>query len=1324
MAARNMENDLKGAAVTALPTPAGTPYRTPSRKSRKSRRPIASREVSPSPPALPTDKMEKKIKRASKDVALDENVSFLDPRRFTPTLHASLVSEILTLRRDQEEKLKVIEVLETSLHTVYEEKAGLQSTLSDTSKESRSLKRQLALLEGGTTSAIGELARERDEAVDANTETKRRLDNAQKKIRSLEEDSQRTNELWTKEKDDWTEDRRRLERQLHVAESRLKQVIEEVAQIQDAQSNVDTVTERDAFDNDRASIRTQSITNSVRFSTLSSLGIGKINGASLADELNFDDDDQTDVDGRQSVLWSPGHRRNTSGGSISSVTHRRNYSIDSQARPGSLSGTRLHMNQSVLRRLEGNIEEDEETEAPSRKVEYADAACSPPPSPKTVISRFTPDPFVRAEGWSDVENSPRVDGEIEANQRRKRVRVSRQGPIEPPKVIPESMVSSASQTVEPLSPRLSRLFTEKPNIEAKPKATETKSMATQTEDAPTQKKPTPLTIPSISIVPPTSCPPTPREHRLPQYFKDVGCQVSLLKPPNTASRSIAVQTDEIRVDTRLNRLPRHLHPSIISSRPPSPIPNADTENKTVPEKLPPRNPRRLASQSSVVDESNVVPAASPPPADSELYDTYPGGNDNGPLSFDKPSVRRPPRISSLFAGFDAISSDEGDDVADGEFSDTEYRTALSAPNPRTGANGHIKRSLASGGSTSPEDTRRSPISPRSLMRPAGGLGANGESTLGDVRDGSSWKPPRHSPIGMGSSSRASVMRKAAMIQNGISSHRGRSRSPSILDIQEPPFPIPTRASSRQPGIPGSAPSDGSRGSSHYSGGWHRRGSRSNIYRNNSIRKVRSAAAIPRAPRYRRQDSYSPPPMSPSETTVGSPELPPLPRNDITRPRSRDTGAGRYRTQTANTDNTNTNSAGSSAPAVGVVDAIAQTMVGEWMFKYVRRRRSFGVADASGREENSNDRHKRWVWLAPYEQAILWSGKQPSSGSALMGKAGRKLTIKSVLDVKDDNPIPKGETQIFNRSILILTPQRALKFTAASAERHYLWIMALSFLAHSSQAVPQITSSLAPPKAAPPPDPELSKAKPRKGAGIRDSIRLTKGRNPTLMARRENMQPRLQEEPEPVPEFPAHIEREIPLSIPTHQREPSEDPAEPPMIPRFHGRGQQGRIHERANQVMLHGRRRSNTGGHVPPPLSFRGFSPTPSSINASVNSAVEASIDSPVSSNMTWGMSTAGSQRTHDTFSRPTGNFFEAIGTVRMEAFIDPLTSKFDNHIDESEEWRYRARRQSKERRRHRSRSRRRDSLMSRETRDTRGTGSYRAGGDEDYFRNDPFRGF
>ncbi|KAI1429140.1 hypothetical protein F5Y12DRAFT_539447 [Xylaria sp. FL1777] len=1355
MAAWATEDELNSAAVAALPTPAGTPYRTPSRTSKKSRRSATPPGVaSSSPPALPADKIEKKNnKRTSKDLAVDESFGILDPRRFTPTLHANLVSEILTLRRDQEDKLKIIENLETTLQTVHEEKDGLQSNLSETAKESRSLKRQLALLEGGTSSALGELAREREEAVETATDTKRRLETAQKKLRTQEEDSQRVHDLWAKEKDAWEEERRKFERKLHVAETRLRAVLEEVENLHAAQSNgVRNEMEDDAEDNDGTSVRTRSITNSIRYSTISGPGAGKINGMSLADELNFDDDDdyQTDLDGRQSALSNAGHRRNMSRDSVTSWTHRRNHSIDSQIRPGSVARGRLYTNPNVLARLEGDIQEDDEVQTPTIKSpEYTDAAVqySPPPSPKIVPSKpSTPESPTRGEGLSELESPPRGEMEIEANQRRKRVHISRPSPMAAPKIITHSMVSSASQTAEPLSPPRTPLSpVEGLTPELKLKTADTKSIATQTESAPARQQVTPLLIPSISIVPPTSRPPSPQDYRLPQHSKDAGCQVSILQPPSATYQSVAVQTEEIRVDKRLDKLPRHLHPSAISSRPSSPTPNHEPEKPftPVPGHLPPRNPRRIAHKNSFMNDPNLSPPVSPSVAESETRDMYPGNNDNGPLSSDKAPMRRPPRISSLFAGFDIASSDEADEFGDGDLSDPEYRTALSPPQTKTGSHRHSKRGTASAGSMSPESIRPPARESRSFMRQAGGPEIYSSFSLVDSRDIPVRKPSSRPPsVGMNSSSRASVMRKAAMIQNGISSHNARSPSPSLPDIREPPFPIPTRASSRQPTVTASAPSDGSRSPSRYGSGWHRRGAKGSIYKSNSIRKVRSAAALPRGGRYRRRGSRSPPPMTPSEEAPGSPRLPPLPNNDITTPRNRDAGTARYKghksqpsTNTANTENTNAPSVGSSQHVAGVVDAIAQTMVGEWMFKYVRRRKSFGVADGTGREENSNDRHKRWVWLAPYERAILWSSKQPVSGSALMGKSGRKLTIQSVLDVKDDNPVPKGETQIFNRSILILTPQRALKFTAVSSERHYLWIMALSFLAHSQQAVPEITPSLAPPKAAPAPDPELSKLKTKRSA-IRDSIRLTKGKNPAFMVRNDQkLQPSLQEEPEPVPTFPVHIDPEVLASMPTHQRELSVEAAEPPLIPRFHGRPQ-GRIHERASQVVLHGRKRSNTGGHVPPPVSFRGFSPTGSSMHASSNSTAGASIDtagssdiygqSQVSSNPTWGMSTAGSQRTSEASSRPAGNFFEAIGTVRMEAFITPLSfAKFDDHPDETEEMRYRTRRQSKERRRRRSRSRHRDSYMSRST---RGTGSYytgsRAGGEEDFFRDDPFRGF
>jgi len=260
------------------------------------------------------------------------------------------------------------------------------------------------------------------------------------------------------------------------------------------------------------------------------------------------------------------------------------------------------------------------------------------------------------------------------------------------------------------------------------------------------------------------------------------------------------------------------------------------------------------------------------------------------------------------------------------------------------------------------------------------------------------------PLTLVTNTKPNAFRRTALIQSGVAAHQGRARSPSLPDppVKEPPFPIPTRASSRRPPVSISAPSDGNRSPTYGRGGSGRG--------HYSIRKVRSAAALPRSGRtYRRQGSRSPPPMSASTEAPESPQLPPMPHNDVTTPRyMRDTGSSRHRAHhrhqpssttantaytanTSHTANTGTASLDHSNQATSVVDAIAQTMVGEWMFKYVRRRKSFGVAESNGMDgENSNGvRHKRWVWLAPYERAVMWSSKQPTSGSALMGKAGRK-----------------------------------------------------------------------------------------------------------------------------------------------------------------------------------------------------------------------------------------------------------------------------------------------------------------------------------------------
>lgn len=968
-----------------------------------------------------SERKDRHSKRLSRDVATDDTVSMLDPRRFTPTLHANLVSEILTLRRDQEEKSKIIESLEQTLHSSKEQETDYQGKFTSTAKENRSLKRQLALLEGGTSSALGELARERDEAVESTSDLKKRLEAAQKKLRTLEDDSERTHDLWVQDKDGWEDEKRKYERKIHVAESRLKTVLDEVAAFQAAQANGahhgpahghESEGEDSGRENDAGSVRSMSMTNSIRFSvTNPGGGSGKI-GNTLADELDFDDtDDQTDYDGRESVTsnhTNHRHTRNFSRDSIKNRVHQRNQSLDSLRRPGSVRG-KLFMNQSVLEALEG---EDEES---SPKVTYVDTGFqpSPPPSPKMEpVKPSTPEPAIPEVKIADADTpSPSRDNEIEANQRRKRVQISPPPLAESP--ITQKMVSAASQTVEePLSPPKTP---ERPQTPPAPPAPAMVTTSTQTDDllspdprARLAASPSPPPIPSISIQPPTSRPTTPREPRLPPHFKHFGCQVNILSSPNSVADA-GIQTEGIKIDKRLAQLPPHLQPSAISSRPnsPNPTPAADMDKSftPVPGNIPPRNPRRLQDTPTMRIPSSPISAVHED-EDEDLHDAYPGNNDDGPLSHDKNApIKRPHRFSSLFAGFDTASSDEGE-FGDDDVSDTEYRTALSAPRPQSIGSRPGARSPTETVTTSPSSKRQSTRSTMSTMKPIGTQVyssfslAEQQNHPGKAGTGAARDYDRTSTSTAGLGNRASVMRKAAMIQSGIATHGGRPRSPSLPDTRNPPFPIPTRTTSRR--VSASAPTSEGQRSPTRADAWSRRGGRSNPYRSNSIRKVRSAAALPRHQRYRRQGSRSPPPLSPSTEAPESPGLPPLPRNDITTPRHRPRGSSAYKRHrhqpSTNTENTNitreTNntdqaSAVSGGQSIGVVDAIAQSMVGEWMFKYVRRRKSFSVAESNGKDDVGNDRHKRWVWLAPYERAILWSSKQPSSGSALMGKTGRK-----------------------------------------------------------------------------------------------------------------------------------------------------------------------------------------------------------------------------------------------------------------------------------------------------------------------------------------------
>ena len=494
----------------------------------------------------------------------------------------------------------------------------------------------------------------------------------------------------------------------------------------------------------------------------------------------------------------------------------------------------------------------------------------------------------------------------------------------------------------------------------------------------------PVPIPSIAIHPPTSRSASPideRETVLPPGTKSMSTQTtqSLTFAKMT---SIAVQTDEVLTHKRLQKLPPHLLPSFISSNPPTP-------------ELAKRQPVRSVSEGLPGSRDRM---SSPPPA-TKIEQRYPGNNDNGPLvNGDKDAPRRPFRNSSLFAGFGEDEEDLND--LDNDLSGSFQTPAMTS---------RIMKGLRSFG------TRPSPV-PEDKEVESNPRDSYAESTT-SFENRASFDKGKMPMRGSSMTRQSNSIRRSAMIQSGANAHR--SRTPSVTSVGSsffssksvgPPFPVPDRASSRK--MFSQSKSEGSQSPTPRGAGLfgNRRGAQParrdtrGHERKDSLRKVRSATVIQRTNSGRRQRSRSPPlPGGPS-----SPTFPPMPQDSIAEAKvyhaQRDS-----RTDKAMSGDLegvigtlDPGQLEQEQPSQGtVIDAIAAAMVGEWMWKYVRRRKSFGVSDerqdALGRPGTDGSvnvtgngvRHKRWVWLSPYERAVMWSTKQPASNSALMGKSGRK-----------------------------------------------------------------------------------------------------------------------------------------------------------------------------------------------------------------------------------------------------------------------------------------------------------------------------------------------
>ncbi|KAK5114177.1 hypothetical protein LTR62_002747 [Meristemomyces frigidus] len=1276
-----------------FPSPADTPYETPGflRSKRSSRANTVSREQSSSPPPLPPDASE------ASEKSREGRYSALDPRRFTPTLHASLVSEILNLRRELDSKNILVENLETNLAGSRTDNEALTEQVARHQRDTREAKQHLLQLEAGTYDAIEAIAKERDVVKQSAEDVKSKLEAVTKKNRRQEEDAARSQSLWEQEKESWENERRQLERRVHVTEGRLRLVVDEMSTQQiTAETPAALVDEADdsttfkdsGFGNesDAASIRSatpvkhrrnassisfrsRSLRNSA--STRASAGtpdhFPKVNGYSLADELDIDEEDEYDLDefehGDDQLDYPEPKSRSRmdsmSGGAESKA--KRVLGLDSEL-PNSPGFSRprspVKDRQSTCFDHAESLQHDsaltairavESAQHSKPRAEYVDNGYQPsPPSTPRQTRNHSADGQTRIptvlEPVSTVDTGVQTERPISTNGHGLgSITSSTAPPASPP---PTPVVAQSTWEHKAHAANSTSVYATA--------STQTDVLATDRTTSSSLKRHSlspPEFVPSIAIHPPTSRPNSPRAYVLPPGTKNASVQTNLRWPGCDA----AVQTEEIRVDKRLRLLPASLQPASLTAPRSSLLPSPTFPDVPRPAKQRPSNGgtaiiftnSKSALEASIPSPPLQSPMESSPEvprnnSSKSLRDlplrAIPLGRPvlapvraaaEGPLNRSSQyGVTRPLQTSSQLASIDKDSDDSSDDDAGSDLEPSDITGSMPvisrAPPGRFGLSNPPK--------VVPEDKE---VSPDRRPETAGSYGAAPAPSVASSR---ATTQPGKRPMPKYSSARE----RSPSFGSAISS------TYSIQSVA-PPYPIPRRSSSRVLGL---AASEGSRSPTPHHGSGDVfarggiRGSRSHHARQVSLRKVQSATAIrggKTSPTKRNRGKRSPdltPIQSmhfdmPTQTRFPIPELPtPLQEQ-------RGFHIPRDSTNTTLPPGTAVSDRRMSAETA-LIDSIAGTMVGEWMWKYIRKRKSFGITDEAANNfaqdsvngainitSHHGTRHKRWVWLSPYERTVMWDSKQPTSGTALLGKKGRKLAIQSVIDVEDNTPIPKGAelSSAFNRSILILTPERALKFTAVSAARHELWMTALSFLARSGQLPGQIPAA----QPARPPIPSYEPLSTQQQhapsfgrAKVRDSVRLAKGKRPIFQHTATHPAP--------------SDSNATALSEP-----PQDEGADFPAVPRLY------------IATAKHQRKRSNTSPRLPPPLSALRSVSYSAIASSNTSSRLHPSMTTGSSNRHEMGTSSSRSGSRHGSGASPTSpNFFEAVGTVRMEAFVDP----------------------------------------------------------------------
>ena len=1019
---------------SSLPTPSDTSFPTLSKvDSRQSSR-LAWYTPFPSTSSAPlharTDSSNLGQDETGKVNDFEEH-PMIDTKRFTPNLHASLVAEILSLRRDIEAKNASLSNLEENLHSCKADNGQLSATVASQEKEVRSAKKQMQLLENGTLTALDDMAKERDSAVDKLAETRKRLEMSKKTVRARDEEVKRNNILWAQDKQNWDNERCAMERRIHVTEGRLKTTIAEFAAMQ---SNCQTITstgsdaEEGAGDtwfsnwSDIISTRSSSVRGRKNLSDLShntydssdlaalrastALDLNRTekmasNNLSLADELGSEKPDEDPLVETAEDICSPDALPEET-----SLYERRlsNQFQDKKARKVlgllTMANERDLYEETISEQTTAAVNKNSDSDATKRDhvALSQDAATQFSPS-------SSPPPVIEMPENSEKFTEKPPNAEHAANQSRKRVSAlpvvcEQTSSTKADAPLPLPMVSSACQTIGlPESPALIPIIALEPTkVEDMPISMlpETTSRATQTapeeiliaQQADHRNQLSRVTVPVIAIHPPGSRPQSSHNNvKLPPRTKNVGCQVSMERC--WSSSSVAVQTEEIRVDKRpLNILPRSTSATTTSKLQlqggTRPRPGA-TGQSQLHLKDPPAigisRPRKRSNETKVLE------------FDQEKF------NDKGliknegqsPGSIDKSDIAS--RLSDQNSLRKVVDLSDDNDFPD------------IAPIRKTLSKVQNSWKLVPA-------TMNAALPYHEMGRPVSGIQELDDDALEAETSETRTIEAKETAVapapgpGMGTSAkilsaRGPEIRKTVLRSNGALAQT-RQRSPSApgpstaSTTVPPPFPVPTRSSSRKLPISNSegAESPTPFTTSFITGARPR--PRIKPPTRNPLRKVRSAAAVPKftqsqSGQSNAQSSAAP---SPSHTPLASPRFLGMFRSEST-PQHSSNASQQY-------------SVISEAPepsveppshATSVVDAIAQTMVGEWMWKYTRRRKSFGITESSqaefdearlnGEGGSGGVRHKRWVWLAPYERAVMWSNRQPTTGPALLGKSGRK-----------------------------------------------------------------------------------------------------------------------------------------------------------------------------------------------------------------------------------------------------------------------------------------------------------------------------------------------